>query len=102
MLKKSYRFPAGSYYIGDVNEALPDDAQRAIWGTQSYYSFVNEIYKSARGDVLVIDVTPCYNVTIHDGDGIEYRLNDGCLGILPFDLVKDNVNVTGDGYRGNS
>lgn len=89
----SYTHPAGKYYVGDLCYALEDSVYTNVWGGQHKYKMGSYLIES-NGKQGMFSV----NRTLY-GDGLyldknsgfmEFMVDAGIIGILPYDLCDPN------------
>lgn len=92
LIKVSYIYPAGKYYVGDLCYALEDSVYTNVWGGQHKYKMGSYLIES-NGKQGMFSV----NRTLY-GDGLyydensdmEFMVDAGIIGILPYDLCDPN------------
>lgn len=85
---RSYEFPAGQYYVGDLIYALEADLFELVQkGNGLYQKSVSEFF-------LIDSISSWYNNdnnddTVKDSTGKKYNVYYGTIGICPLSLVED-------------
>lgn len=80
----------GKYFIGDPSSVLFDKYYTGIWGDQYGYSCGKF---NINGFDMIIHHTHYGDGVYNDTQNRQYYIDSGAIGLIPFELFKDNPDV---------
>lgn len=91
-----FKFPAGTYYIGDPCYMIDDDDWQEIGDKTGWFGAGNEPFINYNG-LFELKGRTCFAEGTHWGDGVysdnkgnQYGVDAGLIGLVPLDVCKSD------------